>query len=115
MRKVLNNSNSKYEKEKSMAEIIVKTDYPEEAHEVLFETLKIEASRIKYSLSLIQKRLTAFEKKYNTSSENFIEKWTAEDLEGKDMEYITWVGEYKHFANLKNRLNTIKSITYASV
>lgn len=97
-----------------MAEIIFETDHPEEAQEVLFETLEAEISRIKYSLSLIEKRLQEFEKKYNTSSENFIENWTAEDLDDKDMEYIVWAGEYKHFTGLKKRLNTIKNIKHVS-
>ena len=97
-----------------MAEIICKTDHPEEAQEVLSETLEAEISRVQYSLSLIEKRLQEFEKKYNTSSENFIENWTAEDLDDKDMEYIVWAGEYKHFAGLKKRLNTIKNIKHVS-
>lgn len=95
-----------------MAEIILKTEYPQEVHEVLYETLETEISRLQYSLGLIKKRLVKFEKKYNTTSENFIENWTAEDLRGKDMEYVVWAGEHKHYVNLKNRLNTLKSIIY---
>ena len=97
-----------------MAEIIFKTDYPTEAHEILSEALETEISRIQYSLGLIKKRLMKFEQKYNTSSENFIQNWTAEDLEDKDMEYVIWAGEYKQFAKLKGRLNAIKSMVYVS-
>jgi DNA repair photolyase len=97
-----------------MAEITIKTDYPEEVHKVLSETIETEISKIQYSLSLIKKRLLKFEKKYNTSSENFIENWTAEDLEGKDMEYVIWAGEFKHYTNLQTRLNTIKNISHVS-
>jgi hypothetical protein len=37
-----------------MAEITIKTDYPEEVHKVLSETIETEISKIQYSLSLIK-------------------------------------------------------------
>jgi len=43
-----------------MAEIIFETDHPEEAQEVLSETLEAEISRVQYSLSLIEKRLQEY-------------------------------------------------------
>jgi hypothetical protein len=95
-----------------MAEIILKTEYPEKVHEIVSEALETEICRLEYSLSLIKKRLQKFEKKYQTTSENFIDNWTAEDLKGKDMEYIEWAGEHKLSVSLKDRLNTIKSIIH---
>jgi len=43
-----------------------------------------------------------------------MESWTAEDLEGKDMEYVEWSGEYNLWKNLNERLATITDITYAA-
>ncbi len=51
-----------------MAEIILKTDTPDKAAEVLKEALETEALRLKYSLNLAKKRLKEFEIKYNVSS-----------------------------------------------
>jgi len=93
-----------------MAEIILKTDRPDKAAEVLKDALGIETLRLKYSLNLAKKRLKRFENKYNISSEKFINDWSAEDLKGKDLEYVEWAGEYQLFSRLNERLVVLKSI-----
>lgn len=97
-----------------MPEIILKTDMPEKASKVLSEALETESLRLNYSLQLANKRLNMFEKKYKTLSENFITKWSAEDLEGKDLEYVEWAGEYHLSKMLIERLNALKSIQHVS-
>ena len=93
-----------------MAEIILKTDAPEKAANILKDVLEVEASRLKYSLNLAKKRLKRFETKYNVSSKKFINEWSAEDLKGKDLEYVEWAGEYQLFSRLNERLVVLKSI-----
>jgi len=93
-----------------MAEIILKTDEPDKAVHVLREALETETLRLKYSLNLAKKRLKRFEVKYNISSEKFINDWSAEDLKGKDLEYVEWAGEYQLFSRLSERLVVLKSI-----
>lgn len=93
-----------------MAEIILKTDIPNKAAEVLKEALETEALRLKYSLNLAKKRLKKFEIKYNVSSEKFINEWSAEDLKGKDLEYVEWAGEYQLFSRINERLVALNSI-----
>jgi hypothetical protein len=93
-----------------MPEIILKTDMPDKAAKVLIETLEAESYRLKYSVQLAKKRLSKFERKYSVTSERFIKEWSAEDLDGKDMEYIEWAGEYKLSERLNERLNALKSI-----
>ena len=44
-------------KEVKMAQIILKTNTPEKAVDVIKEALEIEASRLKYSLNIAKKRL----------------------------------------------------------
>jgi len=96
--------------EVKMAEIILKTDTPDKAAEVLKEALETEALRLKYSLNLAKKRLKEFEIKYNVSSEKFISEWSAEDLKGKDLEYVEWAGEYQLFSRINERLAILNSI-----
>jgi len=96
--------------EVKMAEIILKTDTPDKAAEVLKEALETEALRLKYSLNLAKKRLKKFEIKYNVSSEKFINEWSAEDLKGKDLEYVEWAGEYQLFSRINERLVVLNSI-----
>ena len=93
-----------------MAQIILKTNTPEKAADVLKEALEIEASRLKYSLNIAKKRLKRFETKYNISSEKFINEWSAEDLKGKDLEYVEWAGECQLFSRLSERLVVLNSI-----
>jgi hypothetical protein len=96
--------------EAKMAEIILKTDEPDKAVQVLREALETETLRLKYSLNLAKKRLKRFEVKYNISSEKFMNEWSAEDLKGKDLEYVEWAGEYQLFSRLSERLVVLKSI-----
>ena len=93
-----------------MAEIILKTNAPEKAANILKDVLEVEASRLKYSLNLAKKRLKRFETKYTVSSKKFINEWSAEDLKGKDLEYVEWAGEYQLFSRLNERLVVLKSI-----
>ena len=93
-----------------MAEIILKTDEPDKAVHVLREALETETLRLKYSLNLAKKRLKRFEVKYNISSEKFMNEWSAEDLKGKDLEYVEWAGEYQLFSRLNERLVVLNSI-----
>jgi len=95
-----------------MPEIILKTNNPDKAVRLLREALETEASRLRYSLDLAKNRLSIFEKKYNVSSEIFMRDWAAEDLEGKDMEYVEWAGEFELALRLNDRLTTLTSIEH---
>jgi hypothetical protein len=97
-----------------MPEIILKTDMPDKAAIILIEALEAESFRLKYSMQLAKKQLSKFEKKYKVSSEKFITDWSAEDLAGKDMEYVEWAGEYKLSIHLDERLTALKSIHHVS-
>jgi hypothetical protein len=97
-----------------MTKIILRSDKADKASEILKEALKTEESRLNYSLELARKRLSIFENKYGVSSEIFNNKWTAEDLDGKDLEYVEWAGEFKLASRLNDRLATIASIEYVS-
>jgi hypothetical protein len=95
-----------------MTEIILKTKMPDRAAKVLTEALENESLRLKYSMKLAKKRLSRFEKKYNVSSKKFMDEWSAEDLEGKDLEYVEWAGEYRLSTRLSERLDALKSIQH---
>jgi len=97
-----------------MPEIVLKTDMPDKAAEIISEALETESLRLKYSIQLAKKRLSKFEKKYQISSESFINEWSAEDLEGKDLEYVEWAGEYQLSKKLNERFDALKSIRHVS-
>lgn len=95
-----------------MAEIRLKTDDPQAAIGIVHEALEKEAARLTYSLQVAERRLVSFENKYNIPSEEFINEWSSEDLEGGDMEYVEWAGEVKLASRLKERLETLKGIQH---
>ena len=87
---------------------------PDKASKILTDALETESLRLEYSIKLAKKRLSKFEKKYNVSSTTFINDWCAEDLEGKDLEYVEWAGEYHLSMRLNERLKALKSIQHVS-
>ena len=97
-----------------MSDIVLKANDCIKAKYLLKEALQTEATRFKYSLELAKKRLIKFETKYNISSEKFINEWASEDMEGKDMEYIEWSGEFELAMRLKDRIATLESIEYVT-
>lgn len=97
-----------------MAEIILKTNKPGKAAEIVKEVLEREKLRIKYSLDLAKSKLRKFEKKYKIPSKEFIDSWSAEDLKGGDMEYVEWAGEYRFSLTLNERLDALRSIKHAA-
>ena len=82
------------------------------AKAVLSEAVQAEKKRLGYALQLGEKKIIFFENKYKVSSQVFLREWTAESLEGKDIEYIEWAGEAKLQARLRERLAILQGIEY---
>ena len=97
-----------------MAEIKLKTDQSDQAIVILCEAMKTEELRIKYAMDVAQKKLAEFEKKYGVSSETFINEWAAEDLDGRDLEYVEWAGEIKLSSRLNERFDILRGIEYVA-
>ncbi len=71
-----------------------------------------EIARLKLALNMAVKRLLPFEEKYGVTSEYFISEMAAEDLEGKDEEYIRWAGEYRLMQRLQEKLEKLQEVDY---
>ena len=97
-----------------MAEIIVKSTDPEKALVMLKDAIAKKIALLEYSLEKYRQRLENFEKKYNITSEQFINEWAAEDLEGKDIEYVEWAGEYKLSLVVEENMKILKSLEYVT-
>lgn len=97
-----------------MAEVILRTTKPEKAVTMIEDAIAAKIAQMELSKQRYRKKLEKFEQKYNLTSEEFINNWTAEDLEGKDLEYIEWAGEYKLFLLVEENLNILKSLEYVT-
>ena len=96
-----------------MSEIVINSDHSANgAFSVIVDALRVEENRLDYALQLGQNKLDSFEKKYCVSSETFLKEWTAEQLVGKDLEYVEWAGEAKLSLRLQERLAIIKGLEY---
>lgn len=73
-----------------------------------------EITRLELAFEMATKRLIPFEKKYNVSSQYFIENLAAEDLDGGDDEYISWAGEFELKQRLEKKLKLLQGIEYAN-
>ena len=74
--------------------------------------IEAEVSRLKLALEAARTRLAIFENKYDVSSEQFISEMAAEDLEGKDDEYIQWAGEYHLMESMGERLKQLQGVEF---
>ncbi|GET42505.1 hypothetical protein [Microseira wollei] len=97
-----------------MAEIIVKSTEPEKALVMLKDAIAKKIALLEVSRQKYRKRLDKFEQKYNITSAQFINEWAAEDLEGKDMEYVEWAGEYHLYLDVEEELNILNSLEYVT-
>lgn len=89
------------------------TERPQEFIELLKSAVSTKIARIQLSIDMTQQKLFAFEKKYNVSSEYFLKEMAAEDLDGGDIEYVEWAGEYQVLQQLEKQLKQLQGIDYA--
>ena len=80
-----------------MVEIILKTENPEEVTQLVKTAINSEIRRLENSKKIAKKRLEYFEEKYQNPSRLFQDILAAEDMEGGDLEYVEWMGEYQFF------------------
>jgi len=89
------------------------TERPQEIIEPLKSAVSSKIARIQLAIDMTQRKLFTFEAKYNVSSEHFFKKMAAEDLDGGDMEYVEWAGEYQILQRLEKQLKRLQGIEYA--
>ncbi|QTA79227.1 Uncharacterized protein dnl_14830 [Desulfonema limicola] len=97
-----------------MQQIILQANNSQKVIPLLTDIIQGETRRLNHSLELSNKRLMQFESRYKISSEKFMNEWTAEDLQGKDMEYIEWAGEFELAMRLQERISALESIKNVS-
>lgn len=74
--------------------------------------IESEIAKLELALKMAEKRLIPFEQKYKVTSDHFIAKMSAEDLDGHDEEYVRWAGEYKLMQRLQEKLQKLQEINY---
>jgi len=99
-----------------MLQLEIKSDAPdlEIVQNLVRAAIDSEIKNLKRSIGRTNKLLQEFETKYQISSDLFLSNWTAEDLEGRDDEYVSWAGEIKIKQRLVNALQKLEEIEYVT-
>lgn len=99
-----------------MLQLEIKSDAPdlEIVQNLVRAAIDSEIKNLKRSINKTNKLLKEFETKYQVSSDFFLSNWTAEDLEGRDDEYVSWAGEIKIKQKLVNALQKLEGIEYVT-
>ena len=93
-----------------MPDIIIKTANQTEIAPIE-RAINAELKRLEWSYEQTRLRLESFEQKYHCSSRNLV-NLAAEDLEGGDLEYVQWAGEYQFILELAAKIKCLKDINY---
>ena len=99
-----------------MLQLEIKSDAPdlEIVQNLVRAAIDSEIKNLKRSINKTNKLLKEFETKYQVSSDFFLSNWTAEYLEGRDDEYVSWAGEIKIKQKLVNALQKLEGIEYVT-
>jgi hypothetical protein len=81
---------------------------------LVHDTIDSEINRLTLAIDIEKQKLKFYENKYKVCSDYFMESMTAEDLEGGDDEYICWMGEFKLYQKLLNKLTLLQNIDYVA-
>ena len=81
---------------------------------IIQSAIVAKVKRIEIGLKKTEQEIQNFETKYHISSEQFMDTYTADDLEGGDVDYVSWMGELKLRQAIWEELQLLQSIEYVT-
>lgn len=78
----------------------------------ILQAIESYKARLRTSIKRTRRRLAQFEQQYGVDTAHFLERMTAEDLEGGDLEYVEWAGEAKILEGLEAELLELEHARY---
>ncbi len=96
-----------------MVTLEIKSDI-EDTETIIRSAINAGIKRLEIGLNKTDKEIRKFEDKYKISSDIFIREYSAEDMDGGDDEYISWMGEIKIREKINEDLNKLKEIEYVT-
>lgn len=79
---------------------------------IIQSAIAASLKRMEIGLRSTERHIRQFETKYRISSEQFLSNYAAEDLDGKDDEYVSWLGELKIRDALREEFQALSEIEY---
>jgi len=96
-----------------MITLEIKSDF-EDAESLIRSAVYSEIKRLEIGLSKTDREIRKFEDNYQISSDIFIKEYAAEDLDGGDDEYVSWMGEIKIRRKIAEELSQLKEAEYVT-
>lgn len=96
-----------------MSQIILKADDTISIKPLIVSALHAEENELRTGILKTKQKLAAFERKYNLSTEDFLNIST-ESLPFNELEAIEWSGEYETLKRLEDELSSLKKIEICS-
>jgi len=96
-----------------MIRLEIKSDF-EDAESLIRSAVYSEIKRLEIGLSRTDREIRKFEDKYQISSDMFVREYAAEDLDGGDDEYVSWMGEIKIRRKIAGELNKLRETEYVT-
>jgi len=96
-----------------MIKLEIKSDF-EDAESLIKSAVYSEIKRLEIGLGRTDREIRKFEDKYRVSSDIFVREYAAEDLDGEDDEYVSWMGEIKIRRKIAGELNRLKETEYVT-
>lgn len=96
-----------------MIRLEIKSDF-ENAESLIRSAVCSEIKRFEIGLKRTDREIRKFEEKYQISSDIFVREYTAEDMDGGDDEYVSWMGEIKIRRKIEGELSKLKETEYVA-
>ncbi len=84
----------------------------EQSAQAIVQAIESYKRKLKANIARTQRRLMHFEDRYAVNTAHFLEKMTAEDLNGGDIEYVEWAGEAQLLQGLETELAELEYANY---
>ena len=81
---------------------------------IIQSVITAKVKRIEIGLRKTEQEIRKFEAKYHIPSEQFLNNYTAEDLDGGDDEYVSWMGELHLRQAIWEELQLLQNIEYVT-
>lgn len=98
--------------------VVIKLQIQSEANDSALDIIKsaiaAEIRRLEIGLQKTEEQIRKFEQTYNLLSEKFLADFAAEDLKGKDAEYVEWAGELRIRDRIAADLTRLREIEYVA-
>lgn len=97
-----------------MIKLQIQSEANDSALDIIKSAIAAEIRRLEIGLQKTEEQIRKFEQTYNLLSEKFLADFAAEDLKGKDAEYVEWAGELRIRDRIAADLTRLREIEYVA-